>query len=243
MCTATYIPLSPDRFILTHSRDEQSVRPAALPPRTQYIGGRAVTYPVDPQGGGTWIASTNNTVVCLLNGAFTAHQKQPFYKHSRGLVIPHFLGYSSAAAFVLSYPFAGIEPFTLLVVEAGKLLVIRWTGVQRFVEKPDANQPHIWSSVTLYDPLMQQKRERWFANWCATQATPTVADVRRFHQTAGDGDPATSLLMSRAGTLQTISLTSIDYNANRAVPGQMIYQDFTKHLSQHPNPLLTHANA
>jgi hypothetical protein len=237
MCTATYLPLSPGGFILTHSRDEKAIRRAAIPPRTIRIGGQQLIMPEDPQSGGTWIAASAQVSVCLLNGAFAPHQPQPPYgsgqpKHSRGLVIPHFFQYSSAATFFRDYDFRGIEPFTLLIAEVGKLTVLRWTGERVFMREKDPGKPHIWSSATLYTPEIIEKRESWFGDWCDQNPTPTVDAIREFHQTAGDGDGENSLLMNRRDTILTISLTSIVYQED-PIDGdtnQMIYEDFTQQL-------------
>ena len=49
-------------------------------------------FPKDELAGGTWIgASEKNTVICLLNGGFQNHKRQPEYRHSRGVVVKDFL--------------------------------------------------------------------------------------------------------------------------------------------------------
>ncbi|WP_332367647.1 hypothetical protein [Spirosoma telluris] len=175
MCTATYLPFGPNGFILTHSRDEKALRPAARPPGTVNIGGTEVTFPQDPQGQGTWIASGHRTgsfvqtAVCLLNGGFVSHLPQPPYRHSRGLVPLHFFTYPSIDVFVRAYGFRGIEPFTLLIVEAGGLIdrrvvELRWNGNRLFMSEKDPEHPNIWSSVTLYSPDVIRKRESWFGS-------------------------------------------------------------------------------
>lgn len=235
MCTATYLPLISSGFILTHSRDEKAIRPAALPPRTVNLNGKTLTYPQDPQGQGTWIATTGHTTVCLLNGAFVPHLPQPPYKHSRGLVIPHYSCYSSINAFTESYDFTGIEPFTLLVAEVGRLAEIRWNGRRLFTHEKDPSRPYIWSSVTLYPPDVIKKREGWFRDWQHEHPMPSVKAIRWFHQTAGDGDPANSLRMNRRNTLLTLSLTSVVHEEKGI---EIVYEDFIQqtHYRQFINP-------
>lgn len=233
MCTATYLPLSPAGFILTHSRDEKRLRPAALPPRTVSLHDQRVTFPQDPQGQGTWIATSVQTTLCILNGAFIAHQPQPPYKHSRGLVVVHYFDYPSVDAFAEDYDFRGIEPFTLLVMEAGRLVELRWNGHRLFVHEKDPQQPHIWSSVTLYAPDVIEKRERWFRDWLSQHSKPTVSGIRQFHHAAGDGDPENSLRMNRRaafgqGALLTLSLTSVVHDEAGL---DMVYDDFTQPIS------------
>ena len=224
MCTATYLPFSPTGFILTHSRDEKSIRPSSKLPNEFRIGGQNVLFPQDPQGGGTWIAATAHTTVCLLNGAFTPHQPVPPYRHSRGLVIPHFFGYPSLSAFVASYNFQGIEPFTLLIAEAGRLSELRWNGRRLFTQEKDPNRPHIWSSVTLYTPDIVSKRESWFRRWQEIKNW-LPDEIRAFHLSAGETDPENALRMNRQNRYLTVSLTQVIRANNQT---EFRYDDLTQ---------------
>ena len=67
MCTVTIVPLE-DGYRLMCNRDEQHTRPAALPPRRLSIDGGQATMPIDPQGGGSWIAVTDGGLtIAMLN--------------------------------------------------------------------------------------------------------------------------------------------------------------------------------
>jgi hypothetical protein len=245
MCTATYLPTSNSSFILSHSRDENAIRPAARPPQTFTIGGQAVAFPHDPQGNGTWIAASAHTAVCLLNGAFKSHQPNPPYRHSRGLVIPHFFAFPTLRAFADTYDFCNIEPFTLLVAEAGRLMELGWNGTRLFMHEKDPQRPHIWSSVTLYAPEVIVQREGWFRDWQHQHTSPSVESIRHFHKTAGDGNAETSVRMNRQDSLLTLSLTSI-IHTNESASGQvshMIYEDFTRNLLTHHDIRPTYAIA
>ena len=209
MCTASYLPYANNGFILTHSRDEKAIRPTARAPRTMTIGGQAVTFPQDPQGMGTWIAVSQQRTVCLLNGAFMAHQPAPPYKHSRGLVALHSFNYETVEEFVNHYDFAGIEPFTLLLAEDGELTELRWNGQRLTVSEKDPHQPHIWSSVTLYPAEIIQKRESWFRKWQGQIPYWSPNAIRAFHLSAGEGDSANALRMNRQNQYLTVSLTQI----------------------------------
>ncbi|RIV23979.1 hypothetical protein DYU11_13530 [Fibrisoma montanum] len=230
MCTATYIPLTPNGFILTHSRDEKAIRPPAQLPQPVRIGDHTVTFPKDPQGHGTWIAASAELTVCLLNGGFVPHQPQPPYQHSRGLVPLHVFTYPTIQAFVDGYDFTGIEPFTLLSLQWNRLTELRWTGQRLFVHDKDPNRSHIWSSVTLYSADVIDRREAWFRDWQLSHPTPAVGDIRLFHQFTGDGDEANALRMNRNNELFTVSLTSVVQH-----PGQteMIYEDFGQQTFSH----------
>lgn len=233
MCTVTYVPAHAGGFILTHSRDDKTTRPAAHPPAFYDLADRLVLYPQDPQSLGTWIASGTQPrpiTVCLLNGGFAAHLSKPPYRHSRGLVIPHFFGYVSVSDFVRQYPFAGIEPFTLLVAESGKtargrLTELRWTGQRVALTEKDPHRPHIWSSATLYSDLVRARRIGWFTDWYRHHPNPTPEAIRQFHQIAGDGDPANSLRMNRNNEIMTLSLTCTVHVAGAI---QFSYEDFAQ---------------
>ncbi|GAB4032380.1 hypothetical protein [Spirosoma gilvum] len=227
MCTVTYLPASSTGYILTHSRDEKAIRPVARPPRTVTIGGVAITFPQDPQGQGTWIASgfrddESPVTVCLLNGAFTAHRPEPPYRHSRGLVPLQVFTYPTVDAFISTYDVAGLEPFTLLIAEEGRLTELRWNGTRLFVDEKDPSQTYIWSSATLYTPEIIRQRENWFREWCQQHPDYSVEAIRRFHQVGGNGDAENSLRMNRRNVMLTVSLTSVVYITDEL---NMIYED------------------
>ena len=74
MCTVSYLPLSQTDYILTSNRDETVERPVCFPINQYLIGERTVYFPKDQQAGGTWIATTGDSVtLCLLNGGFEPH--------------------------------------------------------------------------------------------------------------------------------------------------------------------------
>ncbi len=235
MCTATYLPFKSLGYVLTHSRDEQAARPAAIPPQRIRINDQTVAFPRDPQGQGTWIATNAQTSVCLLNGAFVLHQRREQYKHSRGLVPLHFFDYASVDEFCTAYDFQNIEPFTLLCAEVGRLTELRWDGEQLYTNEKNPLLPHIWSSVTLYAPEVIKKREGWFQDWCRQHPAPTVEAIRHFHRTGGEGDSRNGILMNRNNELLTLSLTSM---ARQESGVEIIYEDFMANaFTTHTLPL------
>lgn len=221
MCTVSYLP-GQSGFILTSSRDEKITRPIARFSDPVIINGQQVTFPQDPLGQGTWIASSNTRTVCLLNGAFKAHQPKPPYKHSRGLVVLDAFNYLSLQCFAQNYDFNGLEPFTLLLIEVGQLLVLRWDGSQLFATEKDASQKHIWSSATLYTPGIIQKRQEWFNQWISSIQELSLNSIHKFHLTAGEGDPENAVRMRRDNLYQTVSLTSVVRSGPEM---DMIYED------------------
>jgi uncharacterized protein with NRDE domain len=228
MCTATFLPQPNGGFILTHSRDEQTIRPAAILPGTYLRNDQELVYPKDPKGGGTWIATSAFTTVCLLNGGFKAHQPQPPYKHSRGLVPLHVFRYDTVDEFLERYDPTGLEPFTLLLAQMNRLTELRWTGRRVVINDKDAGRPHIWSSATLYTPDVIEERENWFHDWLYHHPRPDAEQVRQFHLYAGDGDSQNAIRMNRHNGLMTLSMTSVVHQ-DEAVT--MHYHDFIQQQS------------
>lgn len=230
MCTVSYLPLS-SGYILTHSRDESPNRkPATFP---HYISGQACVYPKDMEAGGTWIGLRNDgTTMCVLNGAFAPHTRRPPYKLSRGLVLLAALEAGDAHAFSASYDFDGIEPFTLIAVEASGGKVYRWDSEQVHVASFDLGGPAIWSSTPLYDPAARIKREEWFHTWYHTHwegaamsqnVSPSqiVQAARTFHYDEGTRPAYEAIMMERPGRIHTVSVTTVISTADRA---DMYYQ-------------------
>lgn len=213
MCVLTYIPTANKGFILTSNRDEAVAREVATPPRKYTINGHHVFFPKDPRGGGTWIASSGEITLCLLNGGITKHIPQPPYRQSRGKVILDFFKFITVNKFTNEYNFTGIEPFTLVIIENAHELIIhelKWDGEELFKKKIDRSKPHIWSSVTLYSPQIIEMREQWFADFLKQPLNPEK--VLDFHQYAGVGDVRNDIRMNRDNILKTLSMTQYVIN-------------------------------
>ena len=105
MCTVTYLPIGDVDFILTSNRDEQPSR-KTIAPKVYVEDGVELTYPKDELAGGTWIGlSDRNRLVCLLNGGFTKHTRNSYYKMSRGVVVKKILSDANAVAFITDFDF------------------------------------------------------------------------------------------------------------------------------------------
>lgn len=209
MCTVTFIPIG-NSFHLTSSRDEQAGRPIALFPAFDQINGIRVLFPRDTLAGGSWIAvNENGHLAVLLNGAINAHRSEPPYLRSRGLVFLDLISKISPADAFEGTDFKGIEPFTVVLFENKNLYSCKWDGRMKWLESLSSQKPHIWSSVTLYNPAAIRKRESWFNKWLLEHLYPGTLDIINFHQKGGDGDPFNDILMNRRHQLFTNSISSI----------------------------------
>ncbi len=208
MCTVTFIPVSTDGFILTSNRDESPGR-NTLPPAVYDHQDVGVLYPKDELAGGTWIgASSENRLICLLNGGFKPHEPHGDYRISRGVMVVDLLTAASLVDKIDDYNFEGIEPFTIIAVEWKETLQIHelvWDGVStHFTEQPLA--PQIWSSSLLYPEEVKKKRERWFSDFLSSNIKASKKDVLGFHKTAGEGNSDNNLIMDR-GFVKTKSIS------------------------------------
>jgi hypothetical protein len=226
MCVLTYLPLGDGGFILTHNRDESTSRAKAIPPRQYWLNGQSVIYPKDPKAGGTWVATSLRFTLCLLNGAFEKHEYCPPYRQSRGCVILDFLKIGNLPDFLMGYQFAGIEPFTLIIIDQFnkfQLTELRWNGKDIYIDSKDNQQPFIWSSATLYCSSVRQNRTQWFTDWVGQNPDFDANEILKFHHTGGNGDIENDLKMNRSGELLTQSVTQIKYSNNHR--HEVMYQD------------------
>lgn len=215
MCTVSFIKIGEDVFI-TSNRDEQTARPAALPPKKYAMQSGNIIYPKDGLAGGTWIAMhENGNAMVLMNGGKEAHVPHLPYARSRGLVFLEIFDSISPIEMFRNIELENIEPFTLIIWEQNQLWEMTWSGSAKSEERLSEEEPHIWSSSTLYDLSVREKRESWFHKWYGKQKVITKEAVENFHEFAGEGDLSIDLRMNRAGILQTVSITSILLNTRQ----------------------------
>jgi len=222
MCTVTFLPLK-EGFILTSNRDEVKSRQANFP-KTYTSKSGVVSFPQDPKAGGTWIAGCKTKMICLLNGAIQKHKHNPPYKHSRGKVVLDAFDAKSFSDFREHYDFSNLEPHTLVMIDYEndiEIVELKWDGNQKHITKKNQNETHIWSSVTLYPDEIIKQREHWFTQWISKNSF-TVASIKNFHKTGGNGDEKNDLVMQRNEELKTISVTSFEHQQKKTM---MIYED------------------
>ena len=227
MCTVTYIPLGNNDFILTSSRDVPYKRERASKPEKYVEEGIDIWYPKDGRAGGTWIGlSSKKRLICLLNGAFKYHTSRSDYKKSRGLIVKELLRANNLKTALKNIDLTGIEEFTLTIIDwDGKLELIEfvWDGINKHL-KLMPQEPHIWSSSTLYDENVKQLRRNWFADW-QKQKDFSQHHILNFHHNAGIGDPNIDVLMDRK-LGGTVSISSIKKQENLI---SFHYEDVKEH--------------
>lgn len=225
MCTVTYIPKGNSNFILTSNRDE-AVGRTTLVPDFYTVDGVKMLFPKDAVAGGSWIGiSEKSSMICLLNGGFGNHIRIENYRMSRGVVVKELLKSDDLSTAIDTFDYKGIEPFTIIAIDWSsglKATELVWDGYKAHITVlPDT--PKIWSSSTLYDATMKQKRRDWFGAFL-NQNTFEEKDMYRFHTTAGEGDKNVDVRMDR-GLLKTVSITQVEKTNDDCV---MTYYDLQK---------------
>jgi hypothetical protein len=224
MCTVTFFP-NRDKIFLTSNRDENQFRSPAVPPQVYEMQTGKILFPKDSDAGGTWISlHENGNAVVFLNGGFTKHTPQPSYRKSRGLVLLQLSDSFSPKDSFIKIELSNIEPFTAVIWDNEKLFECRWDGKDRHTKELDPGAPHIWSSVTLYDPKVISKRRAWFDGWLKKNPDPGMNEILFFHQFTGDGDKHNDLLMNRNGNVFTVSITGMELSHHK---GKMHYVDLS----------------
>ena len=222
MCTVTFIPQKKG-YILTSNRDESALRsPKNI--STVQRNGQQLVFPRDKGAGGTWICmSSADRLVCLLNGAFERHQRQLPYRKSRGIMVFEFFDAPHALHFFKEYDFDNIEPFTMIIYDTGQLFDFRWDGNSTHIKELDTKEKHIWSSATLYEQSVQEKRRQWLAAWQRDRTDFSRAAILELHKKGGEGNPSIDFMMNRYNYLvQTVSITQVE---KREEHYQMFYHD------------------
>ena len=216
MCTVTYIPTGKKNdFIFTSNRDEYPYRNANTLV-TQEINKKTVLYPRDEGANGTWIAiSDSNQLVCILNGAFKLHKRRTDYVKSRGIMALEMFEYGSASEFLKTYDLHGIEPFTMILYDNGKLFELKWDFALKHIRVLDPSDSHLWASSTLYPEEWQIKRLKWFDEWHKKYKSIDQNAVLDFHHNAGEGNNRYDVKMHVEGIVQTTSITSIEHSNSK----------------------------
>ena len=206
MCTVTYIPNS-EGCIITSNRDEKITRKRAISPQEYTIEGKKITFPKDPNAGGTWIAHDLNKIIVLLNGGAEKHISKNNYIKSRGLIVLELMISDTTLDHWNTIDLTDVEPFTIVCFENNNLIQLQWDEVEKTKQVFDAEKPHIWSSSTLYSKEIREQRKEWFQDFIKSKNAPTPEEILHFHQFTESENKEFGLQINRNDVLKTISIT------------------------------------
>lgn len=208
MCTFSCAINQNQEIIFTSNRDERFSRSSALLPDIYNYHNKQIIYPLDPDGGGTWLATSKDRVLCLLNGSFFPHQPRPPYSKSRGKLILESFDYENPQDFLKNISLNNIEPFTFIWADLYRQIVWEINWQQRaFLSQYDLQTPKIWASVMLYPEPIRRARIQNFIQITNNQPI-TKESLFEFHNYWNE-DPQKSVQINVPGVVATVSISSI----------------------------------
>ncbi len=206
---------------LISNRDESPERKHARKPALIAQAHLSFLAPIDPEGGGTWIAANEiGEVLILLNGGFVFHQPGlGGYRKSRGLIVTEMIGSGVLEKQWSEIELDRIEPFTLVIFSGGQLLHAVWDGSEKHIFQKDSSQGHIWSSATLYEPqAIITKQKVFFEAYAKHSETKELLSYLSDFRDSKEG-----FFIARPGMVDTLSTTIIDLQKTET---SMAYHDY-----------------
>jgi uncharacterized protein with NRDE domain len=219
MCTVSVVPTA-SGFRLMCNRDEQTTRPAALPPRTQRVGSVTATFPTDPQSGGTWIAVTDaGLALALLNRRFSGVDDPDLRSvRSRGGIIPQLIGARSLAD--VRRKLKRLRPqsyqgFQLVAIHRRQRLVGTSDGSTLELSMAGIDSPVMFTSSSLGDRDAERVRRPIFES-LVCRGRDALDGQRQFHDHRWPDCPSFSVRMKRADAY-TVSRSIAEVREGRAL--------------------------
>jgi uncharacterized protein with NRDE domain len=210
MCTVSFFKTD-HQVIITSNRDENSLRPNAIPPMGEIVFGEQLFFPKDPQGGGTWFAANKSgDAFVLLNGAEFNHVPKPSYAKSRGVILQEIAAAKSLHNTWDNIDLNAAAPFTIVAYLQGELMQLRWDGNLKQHQPLSDISWMIWSSSTLYSLTTMEQRKVWFNQFLSDRnGDLTADDLINFHTNTQAADRENGLIIDRKGTMLTKSVTQV----------------------------------
>jgi len=243
MCTLTY-RLSEQGYQLFFNRDEQRTRPQAIAPLVNDTLNAA--YPIDPTGGGTWIAVHQSGVSLALLNYYQA-QVDPTLKSftSRGVIIPRLLeSVQDIHQQLMTMDLSCFQAFQLCVFDSDLSLSNKhsglaqqyvWNGKQLIhsILKADSSLPVTSSGVDF--ETVSTYRKQHFLNAIDVH-TSSVDDYIQYHQHQGESGKC-SVKMFRDDA-KTVSFTHIAVSQERVL-GEKVTLDYIDYFAEQAKKTLS----
>ncbi len=208
VCTVTWLR-EKEGYRLLFNRDELKSRAEARPPEVRASGGARWIAPVDPDGGGTWLAtSERGLTIGVLNGVRRAGDDARAWR-SRGELAPALIDSADPAAAVgrlRSMDLTDFRPFRLLAIgPAEGAVVAEWDGVDLTVD-PAAERRVPLVSSSFDETAVGAARRDEYARRVGPH--PTADALRAYHRSTHGGPSAYTVAMERPEAA-TRSLTEV----------------------------------
>lgn len=238
MCTLSAINLRTGEgragYRLVMNRDELRTRARGVPPEWREMGGVRAVWPVDPDGGGTWIGAAETGLTLALVNSFPEPMPElPADRVSRGLIIPRLIASEGLEGVLGELEELEIErfaPFRLVAIdltegEGGdvepRMLVVDWDRRELAVET-HLDGPMCLVSSGLGDRVVEPRRGLF--EEMVVGGGLSVAAQDAFHAHRWAERPEISVMMERAGA-RTVSVASVVCEPGADEPVRMGYSE------------------
>jgi hypothetical protein len=202
------------RWRVVFNRDERRARVAGLPPVVADYGTVRASHPIDPEGGGTWLAASQaGLVFALLNEPEVPAAASGGPTVSRGRVIPALLSARSLDEVedrLGRYRADAHLPFRLLVVGEQAVVEAGHDATGFLVSRHDAS-PRLVRTSSSVEPAATRRRR--LALFDRLVPRPSTAAQDAFHAHRWRLALGASVLMTRPGA-RTVSVTVVDVFAH-----------------------------
>lgn len=207
MCTVSLVRAGGLARLMCN-RDERYDRPAAWSPVVARAGRHLALHPVDPQGGGTWVAATGaGLAFALLNGDGDPVAQAP----SRGRLVLELLTCTSleeAVAEARALSRYDWPPFRLVATDGATLFELRARAGLAVVREQVLERAVMFTSSSLGEAVVAPLRQALFERFLAGTDDPFDAQDA-FHRHRWPDRPHLSVHMRRHDAA-TQSLTTVD---------------------------------
>lgn len=227
MCTMTLVPFASGaairrssagaRLRIGFNRDESRMRAAGLPPEIRGCGLRRAIMPIDPVGGGTWLAVNDAGLAAALLNLYrvpVVGRIPPINARSRGEIVPTVMecatieeAFDRVRTTLHEAPAYG--PFSLIVTDGARLFECRsHSGSHEATPLDSIDQLRMFTSSGLGDALVYAPRMRLFEEMFAG-ASDLVMTQDAYHRHQWPDHPELSVCMARADAC-TVSYAVIE---------------------------------
>ncbi|MDP4527689.1 NRDE family protein [Alkalimonas delamerensis] len=226
MCTLSWWYQQGQLHIL-FNRDERKNRARAHAPQRISQQGVDAIMPIDPDGGGSWVAANDRgQVFCLLNDYAAAYQPAAGIRRSRGLLLKalaHSLDWQALDAMLQPEQLGCYAPFRLLLfVGQQEPLLWHWDGSQ--LRQQLAPSSPLSSSSALSGLIPRLRAWHWQR---VMARSPSLQTLQRLHRKAAPFGAFSGIAMQRS-QVQTVSMTQVTIEA-----GSIRMQYWDGHPSMH----------
>lgn len=198
MCTLTWKPLE-DGYALFFNRDEQRARAAPRPPGIYVREGVRFIAPIDPLGGGTWLAVNEYGVTVALLNHYPPARPPGVPVMSRGSLVLAAAAAGSAAEAVdrmLAAKSGACAPFRWVAVDAMHTRLVLWDGMRVTHRSLDPGGEMLTSSSSR-TVTVEAARHASLQSRLGSVRDAGVREIEQFHRHRDVDDPALGVCMSR----------------------------------------------